>query len=137
MGREIEKLLRERGHEAALIIDCDNAQELDAGHLRGIDVALEFTTPATAYDNIRRCIECGVPVVSGTTGWTERLAELESLCRERGGALFYASNFCLGVNLLFRLNRRLARMMNRFGQYEVAIGEVHHTQKKFLDQLAH
>ncbi len=130
MGREIEKLLRERGHEAALIIDCDNAQELDAGHLRGIDVALEFTTPATAYDNIRRCIECGVPVVSGTTGWTERLAELESLCRERGGALFYASNFCLGVNLLFRLNRRLARMMNRFGQYEVAIGEVHHTQKK-------
>ena len=120
MGREIEKLLRERGHEAALVIDCDNAQELDADHLRGIDVALEFTTPATAYDNIRRCIEC----------WTERLEELKTLCSKRSGAFFYASNFCLGVNLLFRLNRRLARMMNRFGQYDVAIEEVHHTQKK-------
>lgn len=130
MGREIEKLLRERGHETGLVIDCDNAHELDADHLRGIDVALEFTTPATAYANIRRCIECGVPVVSGTTGWTERLEELKALCRERGGAFFYASNFCLGVNLLFRLNRRLARMMNRFGQYDATIEEVHHTQKK-------
>lgn len=130
MGREIEKILRERGHEIALVIDCDNAHELDAEHLQGIDVALEFTTPATAYGNIRRCIECHVPVVSGTTGWTDRLEELKRLCREQGGALFYASNFCLGVNLLFRLNRRLAEMMNRFGQYEVSIEEVHHTQKK-------
>ncbi len=130
MGREIEKILRERGHEIALIIDCDNAHELDAVHLQGIDAALEFTTPATAYANIRRCLECGVPVVSGTTGWTERLEELKTYCREQGGAFFYASNFCLGVNLLFRLNRRLARMMNRFGQYEVTIEEVHHTQKK-------
>lgn len=130
MGREIEKILRERGHEIALVIDCDNAHELDAEHLQGIDVALEFTTPATAYGNIRRCIECRVPVVSGTTGWTDRLEELKRLCREQGGALFYASNFCLGVNLLFRLNRRLAEMMNRFGQYEVSIEEVHHTQKK-------
>lgn len=130
MGREIEKLLRERGHEAALVIDLDNAQDLDADHLRGIDVALEFTTPDTACGNIRRCIECGVPVVSGTTGWTERLDEMKALCRERNGAFFYASNFCLGVNLLFRLNRRLARMMNRFGQYDVAIEEVHHIQKK-------
>ena len=130
MGREIEKLLRERGHETGLIIDCDNAHELDAGHLKGIDVALEFTTPATAYGNIRHCIECGTPVVSGTTGWTERLGELEELCRTTGGALFYASNFCIGVNLLFRLNRRLAALMNRFPQYEPAIEEVHHIQKK-------
>lgn len=130
MGREIEKLLRERGHEVALVIDCGNAHELDAAHLQGLDVALEFTTPDTAYGNIRRCIECGVPVVSGTTGWTERLEELKAFCLEQGGAFFYASNFCLGVNLLFRLNRRLARMMNRFGQYDVTIEEVHHTQKK-------
>ena len=130
MGREIETILRERGHEVALIIDMDNAAELDAAHLRGIDVALEFTTPATAYRNIRTCIECGTPVVSGTTGWTDRLPELQALCRERGGALFYASNYCLGVNLMFRLNRQLAEMMNRVGGYEVRIEEVHHTQKK-------
>ena len=130
MGREIETILRERGHEVALIIDMDNAAELDAAHLRGIDVALEFTTPATAYRNIRTCIECGTPVVSGTTGWTDRLPELQALCRERGGALFYASNYCLGVNLMFRLNRRLARMMERFDAYDVRIEEIHHTQKK-------
>ena len=130
MGREIETILRERGHEVALIIDMDNAAELDAAHLRGIDVALEFTTPATAYRNIRTCIECGTPVVSGTTGWTDRLPELQALCRERGGALFYASIYCLGVNLMFRLYRQLAEMMNRVGGYEVRIEEVHHTQKK-------
>ena len=130
MGREIERILTERGHEAALVIDTDNAGELDAEHLAGIDVALEFTTPATAYANIRTCIENGTAVVSGTTGWTDRLAELQELCRERGGALFYASNYCLGVNLMFRLNRYLAEMIGRVGGYGVRIGEVHHTQKK-------
>ena len=130
MGREIERILTERGHEAALIIDTDNAHELDAAHLAGIDVALEFTTPETAYRNIRTCIECGVAAVSGTTGWTDRLPELQELCREKGGALFYASNYCLGVNLMFRLNRYLAEMIGRVGGYGVRIAEVHHTQKK-------
>lgn len=130
MGREIERILAERGHEVALIIDTDNAADLDAAHLAGIDVAIEFTTPATAYHNIRTCLECGAAVVSGTTGWTERLPELQALCRERGGAMFYASNYCLGVNLMFRLNRQLAAMINRVGGYEVRIEEVHHTQKK-------
>lgn len=130
MGREIEKMLAERGHEIELIIDVDNQADLDARHLAGIDVALEFTTPATAYENIRRCIDCRTPVVSGTTGWTARLPELETRCREKGGALFYASNFCLGVNLLFQLNRQLAAMIDRVGGYEVEIEEIHHTQKK-------
>ena len=131
MGREIERILRERGHEVRLIVDQANAGELDAAHLEGIDVALEFTTPATAYDNIRTCLECGVAVVSGTTGWTDRLAELQNLCRERGGAMFYASNYCLGVNLMFRLNRQLAALMGHVGGgYRVRIEEVHHTQKK-------
>ena len=130
MGREIEKILLERGHEVVLVIDAGNAAELDASHLAGADVALEFTTPATAYDNIRRCIECRVPVVSGTTGWTARLGELTDYCREHGGALFYASNYSLGVNLMFRLNRQLAALVNRVGGYEVSIEEVHHTQKK-------
>lgn len=130
MGREIEKILLERGHEVTLVIDRDNAADLDAAHLAAADVALEFTTPATAYANLRTCIECGTPVVSGTTGWTGRLEELQQLCRERGGALFYASNFCLGVNLMFRFNRQLAAMIGRVGGYDVRIEEVHHTQKQ-------
>lgn len=129
MGREIERILTERGHEVALIVDADNASELDAAHLAGIDAALEFTTPATAYANIRTCLESGVPVVSGTTGWTDRLAEVQAICREKGGALFYASNYSIGVNLLFRLNRQLAGLADRVGGYEVQIDEVHHTQK--------
>ncbi|WP_418991287.1 4-hydroxy-tetrahydrodipicolinate reductase [Alistipes sp.] len=130
MGREIERILAERGHEAALVIDTDNAADLDARHLSGIDVALEFTTPATAYANIRTCLENGTAVLSGTTGWTERLAELKQLCRERNGAFFYASNYSLGVNLLFRLNRELAALVGRLDPAcEVRIREVHHTQK--------
>ena len=130
MGREIERILAQRGHETALVIDAENSADLNAAHLAGIDVALEFTTPATAYDNIRTCLECGTAVVSGTTGWTDRLAELQELCRERGGAMFYASNFSLGVNLLFRLNRRLAALTGRIGGYDARIAEVHHIQKK-------
>ncbi len=131
MGREIEQILKERGHETALIIDTDNAAELDAAHLTETDVAIEFTTPQTAYDNIRTCLEAGTAVVSGTTGWTGRLPELQALCRERGGAMFYASNYCLGVNLLFRLNRELAAMIERLhATYDVRIKEIHHTQKK-------
>ena len=131
MGREIEKILAERGHETVLVIDAENTADLDARHLAEVDVALEFTTPTTAYDNIRTCIACGTPVVSGTTGWVTRLPELEALCREKGGALFYASNFCLGVNLLFKLNRQLAALIDRIGGgYEVEIEEVHHVHKK-------
>lgn len=129
MGREIERILQERGHVVALVIDAHNASELDAAHLAGIDAALEFTTPTTAYANIRTCLEAGVAVVSGTTGWTERLDELKELCREKGGALFYASNYSIGVNLLFRINRQLARLAGRVGGYDVRIEEVHHAQK--------
>ena len=83
MGREIEKILLERGHRIGAVIDEANASELDAAHLAGIDVALEFTTPDAAYGNIRACIDAGIPVVSGTTGWTNRLEELRSYCREK------------------------------------------------------
>jgi 4-hydroxy-tetrahydrodipicolinate reductase len=131
MGREIEQILLERGHEVKLIIDLENRAELDAEHLKGIDVALEFTTPTTAYENLKTCIENRVPVVSGTTGWTERLEELKSYCLEQHSALFYASNYCLGVNLLFNLNRQLAAQIERLNaKYNVEIEEVHHTQKK-------
>ena len=130
MGREIEKILLERGHEIVLRIDAENASELTPERLAAADVALEFTMPETAYANIRACILARTPVVSGTTGWTARLGELEELCRERRSALFYASNFSLGVNLLFRLNRQLAAMIDRVSGYDVRIEEVHHTQKK-------
>lgn len=130
MGREIEKILLERGHEVALIIDLNNTSDLNAENLKEIDVAIEFTTPTTAYDNIRTCLECGAAVVSGTTGWTDRLASLQALCREKGGAMFYASNYSIGVNLMFRLNRELARMMNAFPQYKLSMRETHHTEKK-------
>lgn len=130
MGREIEKILIQRGHEVTLIIDIDNADDLNAENLSGVDVAIEFTTPTTAYENIRKCLECGAAVVSGTTGWTSRLGELQELCKEKGGAMFYASNYSLGVNLMFRLNRELARLMSRFSGYNVAIEETHHTEKK-------
>lgn len=130
MGREIERVLLERGHEVVLKIDAENRADLCPERLRGIDAALEFTTPATAYDNLRACIDAGVPVVSGTTGWTDRLADLEAYCRAHEGALFYASNFSLGVNLLFRLNRRLAEWIDCLGAaYDLRIGEVHHTRK--------
>lgn len=130
MGHEIEKILVARGHTVTLIIDQNNAADLDPAHLAGVDVALEFTTPETGYANVHRCIECGTPVVSGTTGWVDRLPELETLCRERGSALFYASNFSLGVNLMFRINRMLAAMIDRVGSYQVDIEEIHHDQKK-------
>lgn len=130
MGREIERILLERGHDVRLRIDLENRADLDAEHLAGIDVALEFTTPATAFENLRTCIACGVPVVCGTTGWTDRLDELKSFCREHAGTLFYASNYSLGVNLLFRLNRQLAAAIDRLGAaYDVRIEEIHHTRK--------
>ncbi len=130
MGHEIEKVLRERGHEVVATIDVDNRKEMMTPEvLSQADVAIEFTSPSTAYDNIRTCIEAGVAVLSGSTGWTERKAELDELCRQKGGAFFYSSNYSVGVNVLFRLNRWLAAVMGRMPQYEVGIEEVHHIHK--------
>ena len=130
MGHEIEQVLLSRGHSVALIIDQDNAHDLCAEKLAEVDVAIEFTTPTTAYSNVRSCIECGTPVVSGTTGWHDKLEELQALCREKGSSMIWSSNYSLGVNITFRLNRYLAELMNRFEGYNVAIEEIHHTQKK-------
>ncbi len=132
MGREIEKILAARGHSVLLKIDENNGAELTPDNLRrlGIDVAIEFTTPESAYNNIKTCLEAGVAVVCGTTGWLERYDEAVALCREKGGAFFYASNYSLGVNLFFRLNEILARMMDGFPQYDVSMEEIHHIHKK-------
>lgn len=130
MGHEIEQVLLSRGHSVALIIDQDNAHDLCAEKLAEVDVAIEFTTPTTAYSNVRTCIECGTPVVSGTTGWHDKLEELQALCREKGSSMIWSSNYSLGVNITFRLNRYLAELMNRFDAYNIDIEEIHHTQKK-------
>ncbi len=130
MGREIEKVLLERGHLVVQKIDIDNRESAltDKG-VKGVDVAIEFTSPATAFDNIERCLRLGVPVLSGSTGWIERKAEIDALCNELGGAFFYSSNYSLGVNVLFRLNRWLAKAMAAFPQYSVKIEETHHIHK--------
>jgi 4-hydroxy-tetrahydrodipicolinate reductase len=130
MGREIERILLERGHTVPLIVDIDNAADLNAENLRGVDVAIEFTTPDTAFGNIKKCLEAGTPVVCGTTAWLDRYDEAVKICREHNGAFFYASNYSIGVNIFFRINKELARLMNRFADYDVTIEEVHHTQKK-------
>lgn len=130
MGHEIEQVLLQRGHTVALIIDQNNAGDLNAENLADIDVAIEFTTPDTAYTNVRTCIECGTPVVSGTTGWHDRLEELQALCREKDSTMIWSSNYSLGVNITFRINRYLAELMNRFDAYNVSMEEIHHTQKK-------
>lgn len=130
MGHEIEKVLLERGHNVVQKIDIDNREAtLTAEGMKGVDVAIEFTSPATAYDNIERCLRLGVPVLSGSTGWTECKAEIDALCNELGGAFFYSSNYSLGVNVLFRLNRWLAKAMAAFPQYSVKIEETHHIHK--------
>lgn len=129
MGHEIERVLVERGHEVVLKVDVGELDRLNPETAKSIDVAFEFTTPATAYDNINRCLSLGVAVVSGSTGWTERKPELDALCLALGGAFFYSSNYSIGVNILFRLNRDLARMMASQPQYKLSIEEVHHIHK--------
>ncbi len=129
MGREIEQILLERGHTITTIIDVDNHDHITSAAFAESDVAIEFTTPHTAYDNLVASLTAGVAVVSGTTGWLEHFEEIKALCAERNGGFFYASNYSLGVNLTFRLNRQLAAMINAVEGYNVEIEEVHHIHK--------
>ena len=130
MGRAIEAVGIQQGHSFPVIIDEHNHEQLSSGKLKGIDAAIEFTTPSVAPGNIKVCISMGIPVVSGTTGWNEKIPEIEAYCREKNGTLFYASNFSVGVNILFALNRKLAEIMDQFPEYSVSISEVHHVHKK-------
>ncbi len=129
MGQTIERLARAAGHEIVLIVNIDNRDDLTPENLRQAEVAIEFTQPDSAPDNIRACLEAGVPVVSGTTGWLEQLPAMRELCNMTGGAMLHATNFSIGVNIFFALNRFLAKMMNRQLQYDVQLEEIHHTQK--------
>lgn len=127
MGRIIEQTALRRGHSIAGRIDVDNTGDLN--HLSA-DVAIEFSHPDAAFDNVRRCLERGIPVVCGTTGWLARKAEIERLCASLNGSFFYASNFSPGVNILFKVNEYLAGIMNSFPSYQISMDETHHTEKK-------
>lgn len=130
MGKEIEKVLINRSHNVTLIIDIDNADDFNSENLKNIDVAIEFSAPSVAYDNVIKCIENGVPVVCGTTAWLDRYDSVVELAKAKNGAFFYASNYSIGVNLFFEVNKKLAKLMNPYSEYDVTVEEVHHTQKK-------
>jgi 4-hydroxy-tetrahydrodipicolinate reductase len=129
MGHTIEQIALERGHAVVSKIDINNTEDFDSGDFKSADAAIEFTTPATAFDNYQKCFAAGIPVVSGTTGWTDRLGEIKKQCAEEGQTFFYASNFSIGVNLFFAVNRYLAEQMNGFPSYDVTLTEVHHIHK--------
>jgi len=129
MGRIIEQFALDRGHEIVLKIDAYNLDELTAENLRKADVAIDFSTPDSALANIAKCFEAGIPLVVGTTGWYDHLDEVKAKCEASNNTLLYASNFSIGVNVFFFVNKVLAKIMNRYPQYEVLVEEIHHTQK--------
>ena len=129
MGKEIEKIAKGRGHSIVSIIDVSNMDDFGSDAFKSADVAIEFTTPATALNNYRKCFEAHVPVVSGTTGWLEHIDEIKNACKNDNQTFFYASNFSLGVNIFFALNKYLAKMMNNFPDYNVKMEETHHIHK--------
>lgn len=130
MGKAIEAIALRRGHQVVLTIDADNLNDFTAEKLSQAEVAIEFTGPHSAAENVLRCIEYGVPLVCGSTGWLHRWAEAEARCKARNGTLLYASNFSVGVNLFFELNKYLAGLMQGHPEYRIELEEIHHTQKK-------
>jgi len=129
MGQIIERIAIERGHEIVLKISIDNAADFTIANLKKADVAIDFSTPNAVVDHIYKCFEAGVPVVVGTTGWYGKLQEIKNDCLSSNNTLLYGSNFSVGVNLFFHLNKVLAKLMNNYPAYEVQVEEIHHTQK--------
>ena len=130
MGHMIEEIAMSRGHEVVVKIHIDNTEEFTKENLAGADVAIEFTAPEIAYQNVLRCLEFGIPVVSGSTGWNENIQGAKTYCLQHSGAFLHASNFSIGVNIFFQLNKMLARLMANQSDYNVTLKEIHHTQKK-------
>jgi 4-hydroxy-tetrahydrodipicolinate reductase len=130
MGKAIEEIAVGRNHTATLKIDINNIDQFTRENLQQCDVAIEFTGPHSAVENISKCLDAGIPVVSGSTGWLEQWPLIKEKCASLNGTLLYASNFSVGVNLFFELNKKLAELMSRHPEYEVTMEEIHHTQKK-------
>ena len=129
MGKTIEQIALNRGHQIVSIVDINNPEEFQSANFKRADVAIEFTTPATAFDNYMKSFAAGVPVVSGTTGWLDRIGEIKEKCEKEGKTFFYASNFSIGVNIFFALNKYLAKIMNNFPSYNISMTETHHIHK--------
>ncbi len=127
MGKEIEKIALEKGYEIIYKFDVSNKDDFTVENLQKADVAIEFSQPDSAYGNYLKCFEANIPVVSGTTGWLDKLPDIKSQCENNNQTFFYASNFSLGVNIFFKINKILAKLMNKVPGYNVNISETHHT----------
>ncbi len=130
MGKTIEEIALQRGHTIVLTIDINTLDSFTKENIQLADVAIEFTGPHSAVHNLTQCLSAGVPVVSGSTGWLKDWDDIKKLCTDINGTLLYASNFSVGVNLFFELNKHLARLMSSHREYDVSIEEIHHTEKK-------
>jgi len=130
MGKVIEEIAVEKGHEIVLKIDINNADEFTQSNISKADVAIEFTGPHSAFDNVMKCLQFGIPVVCGSTGWLEKWNEAKGYCEKNKGTLIYSSNYSIGVNLFFELNIYLANLMSKHPDYDLTLKEIHHTQKK-------
>jgi 4-hydroxy-tetrahydrodipicolinate reductase len=130
MGKAIEEIAIGKGHEIVLKIDVDNTADFTKENMAKADVAIEFTNPHSAYDNIKKTIAMGVPLISGSTGWTDRLDEIKNYCLEHKGAFIYSSNYSIGVNIFFEINKRLAALMEPHPEYSIQMEEIHHITKK-------
>lgn len=130
MGKAIEEIAVSRGHTIVLKVGLENLEDNTIDKIRQADVAIEFTGPESAYENIIRCLDAGVPVVSGSTGWLAQMDEARRYCTQKNGTFLYASNFSVGVNIFFEVNKRLAGLMAGHPEYEPRITEIHHTQKR-------
>lgn len=130
MGHMVEKFAIKRGHEIVLIVDENNREQLGAQDLSGIaDIAIDFSTPKGALDNIYLCFDANLPLIMGTTGWYDKIEEVKQKCLDTDNAFLYGSNFSIGVNIMFHVNRALAKAMKPYKQYDVQVEEIHHTQK--------
>ncbi len=130
MGKAIEATALQRGHTIVLKIDENNVAEFNRENIAKADAAIEFTGPHSAFENVIKAIELGIPLVCGSTGWTEKIKEVHERVKEKNGSFLYASNFSVGVNIFFEVNKRLATLMAPHAEYDVSMLEVHHTQKK-------
>ncbi len=129
MGKAVEACALDRGHQVVLKIDAGNKNDFTDANMKQCDVAIEFTSPDSALDNIEKCFNAGLPLVCGTTGWYDHLEEVKNSCRIKNAAFIYASNFSIGVNIFFAVNQYVAKLMNAYPDYNVSIEETHHLQK--------
>ena len=129
MGHAIEEIALQRDHEVVCKVGIENLEDRTAENIQKADVVIEFTGPDSAFDNVKLCLDAGVPVVCGSTGWLAKFEEAKKYCQQKNGGFLYASNFSVGVNIFFALNKKLAELMSGQPEYEVSMKEIHHTQK--------